>query len=980
MAANLFHGWHFPRIYGRANRVKMATHHLIECDEVYNAGNGLQGHKTSRYFLNPDFSLGSSSSHGFAPHVQPCRFKAIQCLNNKSILLSVEKDTVAGVTDAILRQLVSPVSSQCDSDDCLNALLCNDGYFKNFCQRHCENQKIQLYDFFLRRTKSLVFMGLIEWWQECHQDRGVIYAMDNDSILIRSLQDTDNSDLKSLAEHYLERYFGSLIFDEFFSFDLQKRDEAIVLDDGITIMVQGTGLAQTPQTPQFSQCTQASQVSNSSKSSQSSQSSQSHSNLFKFVNFDIDEENTMWITNTTPITPDNDMANIFDVEMMHWFEAKGMGQVPHIHLVARVCGQFLRFVEKECTSQVNGEEKTTVLTKHQRLIILGLFYIYNNYGLLSDNNRDVFHAHPHKEELFYPISLDGLAIEDTLVFRTGEQYMKVVHRFLSICPFQAILQPRFNVAAYEPIICKETFKEYIFGMGLIAYAFPRMPEVIHTAYAFLDGILYMGKQTFKSLNEPKKPVLEFYPWDQAQKVLNHEFCFLERQFYNVPIQVWYESINAISIFDQSYVGNHWLQAFVLHHLEFEDIAMVQGIYFITTILLPQLKEDLDTEDGPFKMFHIHDVNGWSSITNQEWECIEYLIACCGWLLGVVCEFPVILWIQGAPGTGKSTILETLIESTVSHCFKIIPSDRSKHMLHILNRTADGGVVADDVAIIDDLQTPLPKEVVAKLCSITDNGNKGSLSCEPKGQPIMSLDKWKMGNRNVRAAVASNIPLKRAIGALENETGIYRRSFCFTFHNRINQDLVPVNPKIILDSQTNKGAIITLCCIVGFKYSLKYKQVRPRAPPLLEKITHDYEFDEFGDFRCTVSTFVRQTYQEVEENVVVPRFKIKKSFDDWANRKDFKFSKRELENLMTVFSSVQTELFVNSNQFERLWYCWKCFRVLQYTVDNVSLKKGAAIKAYIQSANICCLDQPSQSCEPTRGRCVYTHLRELYSEA
>ena len=113
------------------------------------------------------------------------------------------------------------------------------------------------------------------------------------------------------------------------------------------------------------------------------------------------------------------------------------------------------------------------------------------------------------------------------------------------------------------------------------------------------------------------------------------------------------------------------------------------------------------------------------------------------------------------------------------------------MLPILSKNSHGLFEVANSILFPDLQSTLHKDIVAKLCSFTDPGSKGSYTTNPKGIDIWEIPKYVNGNANVTAMVSSNISQNLAVRASKAEhSGVFRRTFKFSF----NYEVKPANDK------------------------------------------------------------------------------------------------------------------------------------------------------------------------------------------
>jgi len=457
---------------------------------------------------------------------------------------------------------------------------------------------------------------------------------------------------------------------------------------------------------------------------------------------------------------------------------------------------------------------------------------------------------------------------------------------------------------------------------------------------------------------------------------------LDYQYYDVPMaallqKLCPENLHGL-IQDGIDTKTHWLYSFLLEQMQQGNQAYVTAIYCIATILLTQTQGHVDNTD--FIMHAIGDVAGWENITYDEWDCIEFLLMCIGWTLGVHCKFPVILWLQGHPKTGKSTLL-SFIESTVRSAFKLNASDNSKHMMGIVHRS-NGTIVADPVIVLDDVQRPLPQAAIPLLCSITDPGPTGDITCDPKGKDPITIDKTDCSN--VCAIVASNISTRMAISnAEENTTGLPRRLFVLSFATHVSTS--EHDPKEMLQCEEVRAMLLMLCVSIGHYYSFKANSRPPVAPTLLREMNTSYESGCRDSIYDIMQNFVIACVKPlaVTENKALCAQDARHCFFSYCTKVGITIpesknisSTKFISNFTKILAEVFGTDYSHIKLYGKLIYCIVCGNVYNWE-DTTGMAKVnkltvAAARANAEAKNCTCAS-PQTRCSIIAKQQVYIHI-------
>jgi hypothetical protein len=533
-------------------------------------------------------------------------------------------------------------------------------------------------------------------------------------------------------------------------------------------------------------------------------------------------------------------------DLVPQFQAKfatvlGLPLPPNAHQAIHKLVDFIGAIYPHCFKAApDGSTVFAITASRQRSILLFFLRIFNDYGLLSRSAQDVLYKHPTKARLMYPVPVYDA--EQTplypFIYTEGEHYDRVISLFLALCPFNTVLFPIFKIRSYDPVVDHPTFMEYLKTQNhLPLYPFPAMPDPSVVGFAFLDGFLCLGDKQRKGM-EYTAPHLSWVPWAQAN---SRDHVGLAERTCHAFVGDQIDALLAIPMHTEEPSQYHWLYFFI-QQLNGPTDPMFRAIYAIVLIVLKQLRSF--TASTAVRVHDINDMQAWQDMTVAEWNCVEYLVMVMGWTLGVHCNFPVILWLQGAPNTGKSTIV-SFVESMATTAAKLNPADNSKHLLNILHPTASGAIVADALVVVDDVQRPLPYLAIQQLCSIVDPGPSGSLSCDPKGADPLVLSKTQC--RNVCAIGAANIPTSIAFGADEHSSGIYRRASVVSLP--VSSTEADTNPSDILAEPAVRAMLVVLATTTGFYHSKRCHSHAPKPPALLQSLNTNYEqhcTDDIGD--------------------------------------------------------------------------------------------------------------------------------------
>jgi hypothetical protein len=700
------------------------------------------------------------------------------------------------------------------------------------------------------------------------------------------------------------------------------------------------------------------------------------------------------VVDNPPINIDN--ADYFKMSFYNIFQAipqfcKNDGTLTeNANMAIHICSAFLQFMKDKKLGQEEGavdQEGQTMKfsTMEKQFILIGLFRIYNHYGLLSESGLDPLSA-GECNQLYIPIEVSchsGKKVYN-YVFRTGPEYYSVISKFLkTLCPVHTILHSEFDMKPWDKQLYKiDRFVLYMFENDLPTFPFPKISK-FSSGYAFNDGFLYFGKDVLAS-DEVQSPILRFYSWDNPkefpEELATRKIVFDDKQFYNTNIESVILKLHSGRQLPLPLDGHpHWLCTFVLDHLDRKEYTIVNAIYFLAIVLLTQTRQFYGEQEYLIHAFD--DVQGWKNVKHEEWECFEYVMGCMGWVLGVVCRFPIILWLQGKPGTGKSSILSEFVAHVIRKTEHADPSDSSKHMLPILSRNGNGVVQCADALFFSDLQTMIPKDVVAKICSITDPGPKGSYTTNPKCKDHIEIEKRKKGNGNVSALVASNISAPNAIGKRESETGIYRRMFKISFNYPIPKNSI-VDPATVMKDRTVVAQLVALSCCIGYNRSNQYRNNTSMfIPSLMARMNSEYEENAHGDLVDLVSDFCRQSITHSDDNVGLGKFTIKQAFSTYYNLKtDKHLTEKENNDFDTILESELMQMF-GQNQvqyFQKIIMCDVCQRLHQWKENAVtSFKSHMEAKEYAINNNITCGGSAMQ-CNIKTKRYVFTHVKLLYT--
>lgn len=667
-------------------------------------------------------------------------------------------------------------------------------------------------------------------------------------------------------------------------------------------------------------------------------------------------------------------------DLVPQFQAKfasvlGMPLPPNAHQAIQTLIAFIGAIYPHCFKTApDGSAVFSITVARQRSILLFFLRIFNDHGLLSRSTQDVLYKHPTKMRLMYPIPVYDT--EQTplypFIFTEGEHYDQVISAFLALCPFNTVLFPIFKIRSYDPVVDHPTFMEYLKTQNhLPLYPFPAMPDSTVVGFTFLDGFLCLGDKHRKGM-EYTSPHLSWIPWAQANP---RDHVGLAERTCHAFAGNQIDALLAITMHTGEPPHYHWLY-FFLQQLNGSTDPMFQAIYAIVLIVLKQLRSF--TASTAVRVHDIEDMQAWQDMTVAEWECVEYLLMVMGWTLGVHCNFPVILWLQGAPNTGKSTIV-SFVESMATTSAKLNPADNSKHLLNILHTTASGAIVADALVVVDDVQRPLPYLAIQQLCSIVDPGPSGSLSCDPKGADPLVLSKTQC--RNVCAIGAANIPTSAAFGADEHSSGIYRRASVISLP--VSSTDADTNPSDILAEPAVRAMLVVLATTIGYYHSKRCHSHAPKPPALLQALNTSYEqhcTDDIGDI---VQQFVLSALSPAHANAnkAVPCSDIHLEFNRYYQKNivttaekrhitKAKFTECLKQAIQAVFPDDGIRFY------SKLVYCVECYNIYSWEdptgQNHTHWLTLTEAKANAQAKGCqCCI--PGRDCRLISKNSVFSNL-------
>lgn len=838
----------------------------------------------------------------------------------------------------------------------------------------CNRDNITFWNCLTGRVNAIILNAFVSWWQSTHADSGTIKAIESNCILL-DMHLNDGQSGTQLFERFTSFYFKQNLRAATINLSLKTLFETNVVSQ-INMGFQGINIDISCDFPVMN-----SQVAEDNSFLERWPHMQ---DMYLNAEFHLGQ-----IENNTVIDPDS--ANFYELAFYNIFQGidrfcKDDGSLTdNANMAIHVCSRFLRFKKDESLGQNDDDEENSKPKKFSGMekgfILMGLFKIYNHYGLLSESGLDPLSAGKGKQ-LYIPIEVSchsGRKVYN-YVFRSGPEYQQVILTFLSkLAPVHSILQAEFDMQSFDTTLYNvERFERYMFGNELPTHPFPRVPKFA-SGYAFNDGFLYFGKHVLDS-DEDQSTILRFYSWDNPKEfpkeLATRKVVFDDKQFYNTNIEPVMLKLQSGRQLPTPQNGDvHWLCTFVLDHLERNDYDTVKAIYFLAIVLFTQTRQFHGEQD--YLIHDIHDIQGWKSIQRDEWECLEYAMGCMGWVLGIVCKFPVILWLQGKPGTGKSSILSEFLAHVVRKTEHANPSDTSKHMLPILNRDSDGTIQCADAIFFSDLQTTIPKDVVGKLCSITDPGPKGSYTSDPKGKDPMELQKRKKGNGNVSALVASNISAPNAIGKQESETGIYRRMFKMSFNYSIPKNS-HVDPATVIKDYSVMGHLIAMSCCVGYNHSIQYNNNTAMfIPSLMAKMNSEYEECAHEDLSDLAYDFCRHAIVHTTEEVGLVKSKIKQRFLNYCQTKERIITEKQQRDFEHILDAQILRQY-GQKKYQKLMMCETCLRLHQWKGPNhtESMSNISSAKEYAHENNIKC-GGSSMHCDIRRKHNVFINLKFLY---
>lgn len=635
---------------------------------------------------------------------------------------------------------------------------------------------------------------------------------------------------------------------------------------------------------------------------------------------------TLLYDHPTPTT----MPIGFDLQatfVEHFEGVLGATLHPTTHIAIRTVLDFIDVFYPQCFKQLaDGTSAFNINAHQQRVVILMFMRIFNDFGLLSQSTRDVLYQHPTTKRLVYPTAVYDTDTQRPLypfIYTRGDTYDAVIARFLALCPFTTVLWPVFRIRAYDTVISHTMLLEYMTSqLHLPVFPFPIMPIPTALGFAFADGFLCLSSKTHTG-TVLRNPQVTWVPWIQADPKIH--VCFAE-QACNVSIASTIQLLSDLNMAPTTGTQPHWLAFLVASITDYQD-PLLRAIYAIILIVLKQVR--CFATATPVPIHAIDDTEAWHAITKAEWDCVEYMLMLLGWALGVHCDFPVIVWLQGAPNTGKSTLV-TFVESLVRASSKLNPADNSKHMLNILHTTATNTITADSLVIVDDVQKPLPSLAIQLLCSITDPGPRGTLTCDPKGSTPLSLSKAHC--HNVCVIGAANIPTSTAFGADEYSSGIYRRAFVFSLPTTTTD--AHTDPKDLLNEDTVSAMLVALATLTGAYHSKRAGSRAPSPPTLIQALNASYEQQySTNDINELVQHFITKYTRPAHDNVnkALPCATLYREFTRYCTKINPVYSKQlsRVKFITQVKKWIQDNMPPYVRYYARSYICTECNNIYNW---------------------------------------------------
>lgn len=657
---------------------------------------------------------------------------------------------------------------------------------------------------------------------------------------------------------------------------------------------------------------------------------------------------------------------------------------PNVQICVRVLGRFYEILaEKLVTHDDNNEERfrkpSTALRKQ---VIWGTFYIYNNYGLLSETVRDRYLS--SNGNIVASLKVDGIPYYK--IFKSDMPAIDAIALAWKRFPW-SVLENTFGIECTDSDFFHRNIKQEMLGDAEIQrhnpMSLPALPRMSATSYAFQDGILYLG--TSDECND-KKPVLEFYEWADLPYIADCDAdtrVFRQKQFIDVPVYGVCEYILA----HQAEPG--FLRTFMLEML---DKNVFPCVYPIAIIILTQTRAK---EDDGFQPFDFKDRAVWEAITDDEWDAIRYVLCCIGWVLGVYCDFPVCLWLQGVADSGKSTIM-TFVRSLLRETFVCNTTDDSKFSFSIATKMGDGTFKVADAFCFPDIQYKLSTAMPSKMCDLLDTDG-AEFPSEKKNQDPIAVPRELMGNRNVRSINASNIPINVAIPV--NPEPMRRRSQVLSFNQKRYvaeaeddtmltaddvEDFNYRNPSWLLKQTHIRGPLVALCLTLGHLESQKWKNFNPSQPVLIRQMNAEFERDMAPDQARLVERFFEANTLVVARNVAVSVKECWERFEVWYDN-CFRFASKNkptqqmfhqvVENIADFSIEGRSETLVPKYE-RKLFVCLKChqvysFRDLDSTERQFRFSRRRDAEANAQSKERRCkYHQQLTLCTIDNIKCLY----------